>query len=341
MPLPLLFIGIGVATAGIGVGKTAKAVKDNHDAKKINESADHIITSSNNRAGKARNDCGNAIEDLGKEKVYILNESMLSFINNFEKIKNIEFEDSIGLEELRKFHLDKASFDELKQLQTISSSFVGAAAGGAVAGALTAFGAYSAASTFAIASTGTAIGTLSGAAATNATLAFFGGGSLAAGGLGMAGGTVVLGGLVAGPALAIMGFVLDSKAKAALDDARSNHAKAEEFSEQVKVVISTCKGIRMRANMLTRLLLKLDAIFAPLVYNMEKIIETSGSDYTKYTPDQKKTIAGAMALAGAIKAVLDTPLLTEDGSLTPESETIESSIQSVFTDRQLPEHYNA
>ena len=62
------------------------------------------------------------------------------------------------------------------------------------------------ASTFAAASTGTAIATLSGAAATNATLAFFGGGSLAAGGLGMAGGTAVLGGLVAGPALCVIDY---------------------------------------------------------------------------------------------------------------------------------------
>ena len=45
------------------------------------------------------------------------------------------------------------------------------------------------------ASTGTAISTLSGAAATKATLAWLGGGALAAGGLGVAGGTVVLGGV--------------------------------------------------------------------------------------------------------------------------------------------------
>ena len=55
--------------------------------------------------------------------------------------------------------------------------------------------AYTVSYTHLCASTGTSIASLSGAAATNATLAFFGGGSLAAGGLGMAGGTAVLGGL--------------------------------------------------------------------------------------------------------------------------------------------------
>ena len=46
------------------------------------------------------------------------------------------------------------------------------------------------------AGTGTAISSLSGAAATNATLAWLGGGTLASGGGGMAAGAFVLGGVV-------------------------------------------------------------------------------------------------------------------------------------------------
>lgn len=46
-----------------------------------------------------------------------------------------------------------------------------------------------------VASTGTAISTLSGAALTNASLAALGGGSVAAGGAGMAGGTMVITGI--------------------------------------------------------------------------------------------------------------------------------------------------
>lgn len=70
----------------------------------------------------------------------------------------------------------------------------GAAAASAVYGAVGLLGA---------ASTGTAIASLSGAAASSATMAWLGGGALAAGGGGMALGTVVLGGLVAGPALLV------------------------------------------------------------------------------------------------------------------------------------------
>lgn len=49
---------------------------------------------------------------------------------------------------------------------------------------------------------------MSGVAATNATLAWLGGGSLATGGLGMAGGAIVLGSVVAAPAIFICGFAI-------------------------------------------------------------------------------------------------------------------------------------
>ena len=83
-----------------------------------------------------------------------------------------------------------------------------------------------------------------------------------------------------------------------------------------------CKGIRRRAAMFDRLLLRLGALFDPLVYDLEHIIATSGTDYNLYTLPQKQTVAAALSLAGAIKAVLDTPILTEDGQITPESEQV-------------------
>jgi hypothetical protein len=63
---------------------------------------------------------------------------------------------------------------------------------GSVGGIVVCFGAQSAVVAFGAASTGTAISSLSGAAAANATLAWFGGGSIAAGGFGASAGLVVL-----------------------------------------------------------------------------------------------------------------------------------------------------
>ena len=72
-------------------------------------------------------------------------------------------------------------------------------AGGALAGTATT----SLVAAFGTCSTGTAISSLSGAAATNATLAWLGGGAASAGGGGVAAGTVVLGGIVVVAAIAV------------------------------------------------------------------------------------------------------------------------------------------
>ncbi len=74
--------------------------------------------------------------------------------------------------------------------------------------------------------------------------------------------------------------------------------------------------------MFSRFLLSLNAVFEPLIYEMGEIINRRGTDYRKFSDDEKKVIAEAMSMAGAIKSILDTPILDEDGNLSPESETI-------------------
>lgn len=322
MPLPLLFIGAAAVSGVFGVGKSIKAGVDQKDASDTNDYADRIVKKASKKIDTCRKNCGSALDNLGSCKIQILDESIKPFINEFEKLNHVDFSESQGLNELHKLVLDKKDFKELKQLQSVATSMVGGIASGAVAGALTAFGAYGAAGALATASTGTAIASLSGAAATNATLAFFGGGSLATGGLGMAGGSAVLGGLVAGPAIAVLGVVLGAKASANKDEAYSNLAKAKEFKEEMDTAATLCMGIRKRSNMFRRFLFSLNSVFEPLVYEMTETIESKGTDFRTYSLEEKKIVAQAVAMAGAIKAVLDTPILNDKGNLTSESEKI-------------------
>lgn len=331
MPIPFLLIGLGLGAAGLGIGKSIKAGIDQKDAKETNEYAQSVSDSAKEAAEKSRKNSGKAINSLGYRKIEILNDSIGSFINSFEKLHRIELSDSGEFSDYQNLKMDEQSFCKLKEMNTMASSLLGGAASGAMAGAVTAFGAYGAAMTFgACATTGTAISTLSGAVLTNATLAFLGGGALSAGGLGMAGGTAVLGGLVAGPALAVLGFVVGAKASKNKDEAYANLAKAEEFEEEMKTVRVLCNAIRMRANMFERTLLKLNALFCPLVYSMEKIIENRGTNFSTFTYEEKSVVASALATANAIKSVLDTPILTEDGNLTKESEKLSESVQKVL-----------
>lgn len=335
MPLPLLFIGVAAATGTFGVGSTIKAAIDANKAKLINKNANEIVQDSIDWLNAQRFACGRSLTKLGEEKMYVLGSTVTEFLDTFQKIKNVDFREAEGLEELQKLHVDVNTFTEMRSLVNFTTSLVGGTVAGTVSGALVAFGAYGAAQALAVASTGTAIASLSGAAATNATLAFFGGGSLAAGGLGMAGGVAVLGGLVAGPTLAVMGLVAGNAAKKNLEKAYTNKAEAVQISSQLNVAGLQCETIRRRTYMFYNLLARLDTYFLPLIYKMEDIFEKEGDDYSKYPEESKKVIASCVSIAVTIKSVLDTPLLTDDGLLTEESAGKATNIESFLNNMQI------
>lgn len=101
---------------------------------------------------------------------------------------------------------------------------------GGLVGGSAALGAWGLVSLIGSASTGTAISSLSGVAATNATLAWFGGGSLATGGAGMAGGFWVLGGIVAAP-------IVYFSTKSAYEKLDTIKEKTKELTEESDKVI--------------------------------------------------------------------------------------------------------
>ena len=328
MPLPVFIIGGAALASGIlGAGATAKATSDNMKAKKINTIANENIENSKAQLEQQREWVANSLNALGELKLTVLSSTVTQFVDAFSRIKNVDFTSSVGIEELSKLHIDQKDFEELKELGNFAVNLMQGASLGAVGGTLMAFGSYGAAQTFAAASTGTAISALHGAAATNATLAFFGGGSLAAGGLGMAGGVAVLGSIVAGPALLVMGVITGTKAQEKVDEALANKAQADEIVEALKIASTQCSAIRRRTMMFYNLLSHLDTHFLPLVWQMEDIINTEGDNYRNYSPESKKVVMAAASTAGSIKAIIDTPLLTDDGALTEESEMISNKVK--------------
>lgn len=175
---------------------------------------------------------------------------------------------------------------------------------------------------FATASTGAAIAGLHGAAAANATLAFFGGGALAAGGMGMAGGMAVLGGLVAGPALLVFGAMFGLNGMKGLEQAKSNAAQVNAYCEQWAAATDLSRAIRDRAMMFYATLAQLDVRFSVALRNLDEIIAAQGEDYAQFDQQAKQSVAACASLAMSIKSVLDTPILDESGALTDESGTL-------------------
>ena len=123
-----------------------------------------------------------------------------------------------------------------------------------ISGAATAVGAGVAApaaalwgvSTFASAGTGATIASLHGAAATNATLAALGGGTLATGGGGMAAGAAVLGFTAVVPALLVGGFTLGIAGARAKTRSRSFAAEIDLEIERAGLAQDMLQAVQRR-----------------------------------------------------------------------------------------------
>lgn len=142
------------------------------------------------------------INELGNHTADLYN-TLNNIQEQFDRISNVPIEKRLQYEELKKVRLHWKQ--QAEKIETDYKNAVAKNAGKGVAGvevgvAIAALGptaAMGVATTFGVASTGTAISALSGAAATNAALAWLGGGALAAGGGGMVAGKALL--ALAGP----------------------------------------------------------------------------------------------------------------------------------------------
>ena len=186
MPIPLIF-GIGAAVAaaaGIGAGvKGGMKMKEASDSIKAAEARNQRNIDLLKQRQEATQQ---SLESLGRSEKEI-ERSFGEFVNVFEKIKNPPEFNEIKKEN---FKFPECDLSKLKDTSVAAEAFIGSASGigaGIASGAATSTGIFALiAAAGGTTAGGTAIAGLSGAAATNATLAWIGGGSLAAGGGGMA-----------------------------------------------------------------------------------------------------------------------------------------------------------
>ena len=221
MPLPLLLIGAAILAGGAGVAGGVKGAKKISEAKGIVSDAEGRYNRAKDQLDNDQKQTETSLEALGSLKLDV-SRSFGRFAAAYEKIKNKpEFKELHG-EDIR---FSKHQLEEIKQISISAIDLLGSSALTASAGALAGFAAYGGTMALGVASTGTAISSLSGVAAYNATLAALGGGALSAGGGGMALGSMVLSGAVAGPVIAVGGLLLNAKGNSSLE-------KAEEIEHK-------------------------------------------------------------------------------------------------------------
>jgi hypothetical protein len=330
MALPLL-VPVAFGIAGLfGAGKAAKAAYDTSKANDIASSAQECVDQANEKLDQSKGATNALLSGYGKKKLEALDRQVQPFVALFKQLKNVEIAESAELEKLKIGKFSEVAIAELQHSCNVAHGALQGVGAGAVGGALTAFGAYSGTMMLASAGTGAAISGLSGVAATNATLAWLGGGTLAAGGMGVAGGTMVLGALVAGPALLIFGSVLGAKASKKLSEARANMEKAETFEVEVDGVCQKLAMIQEVTNTASEVLSSLRGRLRRANDSLEKIITEEGTDFSKYDNKAKAVVFRGVKYAQLVKAVIDTPILNESGELLGDATNSFSAIRAAM-----------
>lgn len=259
-------------------------------------------------AQNAINRTNEKIEELG-DKTGILYDELTEIQAVFDLIRNVPSDKKLKYEELKKIRLNwKQQAEKIeKDYKEAAVKNAGAGAAGAGVGvAVVTMGptvAMGVATTFGVASTGTAISTLSGAAATNAALAWLGGGALAAGGGGMAAGEAFLalagpvGWAIAGVALLASGLMF-WKTKTdqghiesvftsiSQRDVRSYDLAIVELNERIARIIDESSKLK-------------DAI---------EVIKTFGQDYNAMSEKQQYELGSYVNLMSSSTQLLVNPI---------------------------------
>lgn len=235
-------------------------------------------------------------------------EALVNSIANRPKSFDTEFEE---ISTNRRKFTDSCEFAN-RELMEARKAATGAGAGLA-AGASVAFMAPTAAmwiaTTFGTASTGAAISTLSGAAATNAALAWLGGGTIAAGGGGMAAGNAFL--ALAGPvgwtiagATLLSSILIFTAKKTKLNKQKNEEILAikqntevvREMDAQIGTILSETSEIR---NKLNEMYVKAVSLF--------------GTDYLSLNNEQKYLLGTLVNNTKALAALFGKMIGVEDG----------------------------
>lgn len=334
MPIPFLLAGLGVAAGVLGAGGHLSAKETNEKAQRISREAQEMYDEEKQRLVNAQNYTEKALLSLGYEKKNTLDGSMKQFLNSYDKIKHINVKDSIGLDELEKFSIDPQGAISMQKMTDIYANSMKSGATGAAAGAVVA-----------LAASGS-LSVVTGGLATAGSALLAGEVSAAAGIAGSAlsfGAAMTPLAAVAAPVILFTGISASIKADENLEKANTMYAQAEAACEQMKISEVLCEGITDRSNMFKDVLIELNKMFSECTVLLDQVVRKKEGRFFKkkitsadFSENDLKLIAVSRSLAGAVKAIIDTPILDNEGALSESSWDTYSE-----TERLLPEFSEA
>ncbi len=300
MPLPLIPLIIGGAAAAAGVGAGIHGAVKMKDAKDTMESANRRHQQNISRFEEKNESTTTAMDRLGKLELEILT-GFDKFIEVFEKIHNKPAFETIYKEGIQ---LPKYNKEELRNVSVGAGVLLGGLGGAAAgtAGGFVAAGATSAAvMALGTASTGTAIASLSGVAATNATLAALGGGALAAGGGGMALGSAILGGATLGVGLLVGGIIFNVTGKKLSEKADEAWYQMKRAEEEIDLICPYLEELGATAQRYFATLTSVHELYQKnfgVLDNMVNMLDRT--DYDTFSEKERLVLENTVLLVGVL-----------------------------------------
>ena len=317
---------------GLKVISGVQAFQDRKKASTVKEEAEALIKYIEEENQRRKKDVNKVLSEFGKLRCQVLKETVGEFLRYLDIMeqKNKETEYQI----LRSVDISSENLGEMKSIDMNASQALKTAgmAGTAAAVALTGVPTLvtSTVSALATASTGTAIGSLSGAAATNATLAWLGGGSIAAGGGGMAAGATVLATATYATAgvfaLASAGIVASAYYSKKYTEATKQKAEVEKWAAEIRIAWELMEAVKKRAIELQKLTLDLkERTIEQLIY-----LEPLVSDFENANTYYATTFQKSALLVKAISELAKVPLMDETGKVSQQSGLIAAKIDKIL-----------
>lgn len=322
MPLPFILAGVAVLAGVAGVGGMISANDKNEQANNKIESAKELFDRAHKKLHSQRKQTTRSLDNLGKLKLTVWQDEILRFVKTFKQIKDVSLKGLPKVGNIAEITFQGDQLQEIENVALKASEIVSSGVKMGVAGGAAGFAVYGSVMILGTASTGAAIGGLAGVAATNATLAWLGGGSLAAGGLGVAGGSAILGGIVAGPAILVAAFCLDNKADENLSRARSVLSEARVKSEEMKNLTSVLKGIKKISELFEHSIEEFRGHFQKMIKKLESLVAQKGKNFRTYSEKEVELVHTTLLFAEVQKKLLETPLLNKKGAVKKGSSEV-------------------
>jgi hypothetical protein len=318
--IPIILGAVALVTTGVGVAAGADGVSKMKEAEKLGKTAQLRYKRKSKSVENSLKLTQTLAEEYGQLQIQVKLQTIGRLVAFIERIGQQASQGDMEFLE----GLEGVSPQQIQEYKTAALEAEHFATGGFTAvGAAYAAGQGTVAlvGLFGTASTGAAIGGLSGAAAWNATLAWLGGGSLAAGGGGMALGSLVLGGIAVGPALMIGGFVLGGQGEKALTEARRYEAKANVEIAKLNDFEDFLRQVQQRITELKVLVNNLNDRATEGLSELE-------SKPFKRERDAEKFQQVAL-LIKALAEIMKTPVLDADGNLNQATATLKAKYRTI------------